>query len=312
MTQEIWYTGSDDYIKYVYTQDPKNQMNRFEVFLQDKDYNSNTNIYDAFVESFTNGVPKKVELLFSGGLDSNLVLDLCLETNIPVECITMNIQFDGVSINTHDLYYSEKICREKNVSRKVINLDAKKFYEQGDYRKYLEPFRISVPHTATHLWLIEQCDQFPVLGGEYNWAWNPNEVIAISPMRHSFSHFDKFMRQRGVTGIGNMIGHSQAINLMCMKEHVYLLKNDTNKMYGGEENKVIFLKKHVYEKLTGKYYEPRLRSFGWESVSPLMWDRLHYRQEMLDLFGDNDLHINWGNNVASILGGQPGTWSRLK
>lgn len=313
MSEDTWYSGLNDYIKYVYTPDPNNKLNKFDVHLQDTGYPTGANVYEEYLQCFENGVPKKVELLFSGGLDSEFVLDLLLECKIPVECITMELTVNGIVINSHDMYYSEKICRSKGVNRRVVSLDAKKFFESGEHRKYLDPYRISIPHVASHFWLIEQCSSFPIFGGEYHWAWNPADVTAISPSRHSYAHYEKFMKDLGMSGFGNMINHHPAIDIRCIKEHIKLLQSDP-KLYTGSSESVIYLKTKVYETVSGKTYEPRLRSFGWERLDtmPSLFDRLYYRKELLDDFGDNSLSISWGNDIAQVLGGQPGTWSRLK
>lgn len=320
MNQDIWYYGVDDYIKCVYTPDPENKLNNFEVILQDTEFDESLDANAAFMKNFRNGVPKKIELLFSGGLDSEFVLNMFLKNNLPVECITMEINLDGITINTHDLYYTEKISREKGVKRKVVSLNAKKFFEEGLYKQYLHPYRISIPHNATHLWLMEQCDSFPVLAGDYHWGWNPNYKKLISPQRHSLSNYARFMKDNNISGISNMIGNCQELNFMCIKEHMTLQKNDNEGLYDSQVqegsttnknppllNSGILLKKHVYEKISNTTYEPRLRSYGWENLDSNLFDRLYYRNELLKLFGDNSLKISWGENLAKTMDTVPGS-----
>ena len=187
-------------------------------------------------------------------------------------------------------------------------MDATRFFENGDHLRYLRPYRISIPHNATHLWLVEQCERFPVLSGDYHWGWNPNYRKVISPQRHSISNYQRFMNDNGITGISNMIANSQEINFMCIKEHIALLKNDTQGLY----NDGIYLKKHVYEKISNQTYEPRLRSYGWENIDASMFDRIHYRNQLLSEFGDNTLKISWGENLAKVLDTTPGSNSDFK
>lgn len=307
---EVWYEGVNDYYKYTYTPDPEGKMNHFHTEIRDVEIPPPRPFYDALADAISMKKTKTVEVLYSGGLDSEVAVDVCLRNKIPVQAITMKLHVDGIIMNVQDLYYSDKFCRERGVVQKIVDLNIKDFFENGDFLKYLEPYRLIIPHASTHLWLIEQCSGYPVLGGDYNWPWHGTGHIAISPARHAYSCYKRFMDDNNIDGLGSFTNSSLETNLMCMRQHVNMISNDVNQQYGSD-HRIIYLKKHLYENLGSHILEPRNKSFGWEAINPKIFDRLYYREYLLKLFGDNRLSISWGQKTADVIGGEPGTWSRL-
>ena len=172
---------------------------------------------------------KYVEVLYSGGLDSELVLMSCLRKNIPVKAITLLIRINGMILNTHDLYYAEKFCREHDVPHTILELDAVEFFQSGKFYDYLTPYYISEPHIATHMWLIEQCSHFPIIGGDWPWVQTHKIDKILSPFKLEFSSYERFMQDKGIYGIGNMISHSLESSYKMIDLHIqYLAVSNLN------------------------------------------------------------------------------------
>lgn len=106
-----WETGLNGYKKHTFVN------NHFTTELSECQFEKDRNIDNIFLDHLVNRQTSTVEILFSGGTDSELVLMSCLRNKIPVEVMTMVIQFKGISINITDLYYSEKFCRENNINK---------------------------------------------------------------------------------------------------------------------------------------------------------------------------------------------------
>jgi asparagine synthetase B (glutamine-hydrolysing) len=122
-----WNVGLNDFKKC--TLELGEHSHKFTTELLDVPFEYDRNITDIFNDHLSIRQTKYVEVLYSGGLDSELVLLSCLKNNIPVIAITLVIKIDGLTINTHDLYYAEKFCRENDIIHKLIELDADKFFE---------------------------------------------------------------------------------------------------------------------------------------------------------------------------------------
>ena len=264
---------------------------KFTTELLDVPYENNRNITDIFNDHLSNRQTKYVEVLYSGGLDSELVLLSCLKNNIPVIAITLVIKIDGLIINTHDLYYAEKFCRENDIIHKLIELNADKFFQNGEHLKYLTPYYIIEPHVATHLWLIEQCSYFPILGGDWPWVQTHIENKVLSPFRLEFSSYERFMKDKGIYGIGNMVGYSLESSCKLIQIHL-------DNHIGGET--VSNFKSRMYQTMYPKL-EARLRSYGWENHKTLQFNLLKYKIELLKQLKSTVPTIKWNTTIKTLL-----------
>lgn len=286
----IWYEGENNYRLLTLF------GNTFTTELLDVPTTDRT-VNQVFYDILNKRQSKHVEVLYSGGLDSECVLNSCLINKIPVKAVTMRLLVNNCPINTHDLYYSEKYCRENNVEQVFIDLDVRDFFDNGKHLNYLLPYKIEEPHVATHLWLFEQCSSFPVIGGDYTWPHQSKDKI--SPHRLSYSCYNRFLSDRGIHGIGNMLGHSIDSNLLFMREHL--------KVY--DPDMVNKTKKKVFENLGLGKFELRFRSYGWESTTSI--NKTHYKIELLKQIGLLKHRIIWHNVVGSVLNG-PGSNDSFK
>jgi hypothetical protein len=284
-----WTIGLQNYKKCSLELGEK--YNYFTTELLDVDFERNRDITDIFYDHLATRQTKYVEVLYSGGMDSELVLLACLQKNIPVKAITLAIKIDGMIINTHDLYYAEKFCRENNVEQTILDLDAVNFFESGKYYDYLSPYYITEPHVATHFWLLTQCSHFPVLGGDWPWVQMHFENKVISPARLEFSSYEKFMTDNSIHGIGNMIGYSLESSVKIMQIHL------SNYIPG--EN-VSSFKSRMYRTMYPKLI-PRLRSYGWESKL-INFNLFEYKINLLNNLKLAIPKIKWGKTIAELLG----------
>jgi hypothetical protein len=267
---------------------------KFTTELLDVPYENNRNITDIFNDHLSNRQTKYVEVLYSGGLDSELVLLSCLKNNIPVIAMTLIIKLDGLIINTHDLYYAEKFCRENDIIHKLIELDADKFFQNGEYLKYLTPYYIIEPHVATHLWLIEQCDYFPIIGGDWPWPHNHIENKVLSPFRLDYASYDRYMKDKGITGIGNMISYSLDSSIKLIDIHL-------NNHIPGEN--ISNFKSRMYQTMYPEL-KPRIKKHGWENHKTRNFNLLIYKIELLKQLKPTVHTIKWNNTIKALLNTQ--------
>lgn len=306
MTVTIWVDGKDNYIKHTHTIiDDKTQT--YESEYLDVEYDPSLSLFDEFSENVRNRDTKIVEVLLSGGMDSELVLYGLLSKGIPVQAMTMRLWSKNMIINTHDLYYADKFCREHGVKQSLVDLHIDKFFLNGDHIPYLQPYKISQAHVASHLWLFEQCSGFPILGGEHSWPWVHHDPIIISPTRYEYSNYDRFLKDKGISGIGNMLRHSMGSQAKLIQNHIDLVKQDTKKSIGGDRLRIAELKLKLYQTVGYESPEKRLRSYGLESVGPAMLDIRTFHQEIIDLWGMATNKVTWGTKFANVLGSVPGS-----
>ena len=287
-----WNIGLNDFKKC--TLEFGENFHKFTTELLDVPFKYGRNITDIFHDHLLNRQTKYVEVLYSGGLDSELVLLSCLKNRIPVIAMTLVIKVEGLVINTHDLYYAEKFCRENEIVHKLIELDGNTFYQSGRYLDYLTPYYITEPHVATHLWLIEQCSYFPIIGGDWPWAQVSKENKVLSPSRLEFSSYERFMADKSIHGIGNMIGHSLESTYKLIQIH---LDSHT----GGES--VSNFKSRMYQTMYPEL-EPRLRSYGWEHHKIKSFNLLNYKIELVKQLKHTIPYIKWNSTIKTLLNTQ--------
>jgi len=279
-----WTTGLDGYKKH------KLDNNDFTTTLTERQFEPGRSVDAIFVDHLVDRPNSPVELLYSGGLDSELVLLSMLRNKIPVEAMTMVITVNGAILNVVDLYYSEKFCRENNVKQNLFYLDAVDFYRSGKYLEYLLPLRITEPHVASHMWLIEQCNHYPVIGGD--WPWLQVEKKVLSPFKLAFSSYERFMLSKNIPGIGNMISHSFESSYHFIEKHLHAHAPGTDTFHT-----VPFMKYKMYDT-----QEPRIKSYGWEDCPPILFNINDYKIELLKTLGVPTSNIIWGEQVSNLIG----------
>ena len=284
-----WNVGLNNYKKC--TLELGANTHKFTTELLDVPFDCERDITDIFNDHLLHRQTKYVEVLYSGGLDSELVLLSCIKNNIPVIAITLIIKIDNMIVNTHDMYYAEKFCRNNNIPHKLVELDAGKFFENGDHLKYLSPYYIIEPHVATHLWLIEQCSYFPVIGGDWPWVQTHNENPVLSPFRLDFSSYERFMVDKGITGIGNMISYSLDSSVKLMQIH---LDNHL------DDETISSFKSRMYQTMYPEL-ETRIKSHGWEQHKTRNFNLSVYKMDLFKNLKPTLHKIKWNNTIKTLL-----------
>jgi hypothetical protein len=278
-----WSTGLNGYKKHTL------DNNDFTTELTECQFESGRSVDDIFNDHLIDRPNSPVELLYSGGMDSELVLMSLLRNNIPVEAMTMVIMIKGAILNVVDLYYSEKFCRENNVKQNLFYFDAVDFYESGKYLEYALPLRITEPHVPSHMWLIEQCHNYPIVGGD--WPWLQVEKKVLSPFKLAFSSYERFMGSKNIPGIGNMISHSFESSYHFIEQHLKEHEKGNDKFHT-----VPFLKYKMYGTK-----EPRIKSYGWEHCPKELFNIAKYQYELLKQTGASKSNIIWGEKISKLI-----------
>ena len=311
---KIFYYGDDDYCEntHIIDHDTKQHKHILRV-REDVPLPENRTIDEIFLSIFERRKSKKVEILYSGGVDSEWALFMCMKNQIPVEAVTMRMKYKGIVFNTHDLYYSAKFCNEHNIKQKIVDLEFNTFMENGEFTKYLDPYLIVQPHVATHFWLIEQCDSFPVMGGQYIWPWhNLDGARLFSPVRYEYSQWDRFLKDNSIDGIGDFQKVSLELNMLLGKKLVDVAQRYQDPT-SSEFIKMLHLKSNVYSELGFPEIEPRCVSYGgYEKEIKLVYDIFKHREELVKRYGDTESVIVWGEKMASINNGSPGSNTLFK
>jgi len=265
------------------------EKRQFLCVLPDEPFDENKSFLD-IVYDILKDVPKPVEILYSGGKDSELVLYSCLILKIPFVAVTMEFVHKDKILNTHDMYYAQKFCLANNIKQKIIKLDVTDLYHSQKYIEYLKKFHIKLPHVASHLYAIENCESFPIIAGYWPWVQVKDVDSVLSPIRCDFSSYEEFMKEKNMSGIGNFLSHNLEITHFLCKKHLKLYSQ------GDEEAD---LKYKMYKEIMPNI-EPRYKSMGWELKIPDF--NINDFNTKLTYFQTNLIpKISWGTKLCTLL-----------
>lgn len=295
--KQEWREGHRNYKKITFEFNKDTKEHFFHIELLEVDTESYDSIYDIFAMHLSTRQTKYVEVLYSGGLDSEIVLIGCMKNKIPTKAITMRIMSNGYLLNTRDIYYAEKFCRNFKIEQKFLDLDVDNWFDNGNHLKYLDNYKITEPHVSTQLWLVEQCSGFPVLGGSYTWPQTHKVNKVLSPHKHCYSVYDKFMSDNNIHGIGNMQNYSLEANLMFIKSHLNIFNPS---IHNGNLKKLPVLKRDIFTNLGFNNLELRQTQHGWE-IHPDIFDAVSLTNYYRKYYGLVNNSISWGDKIGTIL-----------
>lgn len=109
----------------------------------------------------------KLQVLFSGGLDSQYVCEVFLKLGIEFETVIIELKdSQGISYNDHDTKWAYEFCNARKIKPVIYDLDFDNFVKSGkivDIAESVECCATSIPHT---LYVLSQLDGFTILGND--------------------------------------------------------------------------------------------------------------------------------------------------
>jgi len=144
-------------------------------------------------------------VLFSGGIDSEVVVQSLMFAQIPFKVAITCFQND---LNRHDARYAIKFCEVHQIPYRLLRLDIEDFFKSGEALEYATLTRCVQPQLLHTMWAMDQVEGYPILGsGEcflvrteadqdktYRWVMFEKERIA------SWYRFLQFRGREGCAG----------------------------------------------------------------------------------------------------------------
>lgn len=138
-------------------------------------------------EKIYNSTDLPINILFSGGIDSEVVVRNFLKLGVSFKVSICRFKNN---LNLHDIAYAIVFCDQHNIKYDIIELDILKFLE-NDLHSYAEKSQCRYPHYCSVMWLADQVDGLPVLGEGQSYIAKrlpDNYIPGISP--YEFSLWD--------------------------------------------------------------------------------------------------------------------------
>ena len=101
-----------------------------------------------------------LDLLFSGGVDSEIILRVYKDLGIPINVYVFKYEND---YNLPEYTQALKSCKDLNVTPKIIDFNLQKFFENEAYDIQQKVFAVE-SGWLPHMKLTEYCDGLPIMG----------------------------------------------------------------------------------------------------------------------------------------------------
>jgi hypothetical protein len=100
-------------------------------------------------------------VLFSGGIDSEVVLQSFLFAGIPVQAAITRF---GNDLNRHDIVHAIAFCEAHQLRYRLVDLDIERFFDSGLAYDYAARSRCVQPQLLHTMWTMDQLEGYPILG----------------------------------------------------------------------------------------------------------------------------------------------------
>jgi len=106
---------------------------------------------------------QRIRILYSGGIDSEIVVMAFQRAGIPFDCIIIDM-----GINQHDTEYAYKYCQANNIQYQICYVDPVDFVKKGLHYHYHQEYQVKQLAMMIVMKVLDQLPQNDVyiLGGE--------------------------------------------------------------------------------------------------------------------------------------------------
>jgi hypothetical protein len=160
-----WFTWFFDSIEH----GPKNQLgSKFEIKLTPtitrpiQSYKEELLLNTAAIKDTLGG---PFDLMFSGGVDSEVILRCHVELGIPINVFIFKYEND---YNLFDLQQAIKICKELDVKLNIIDFNLKRFFENEAYDIWKTGYYLNAGRLP-HMKMLDFLDNIPIMGDAEPW-----------------------------------------------------------------------------------------------------------------------------------------------
>lgn len=238
------------------------------------------------------GLP--VDVLFSGGSDSEIVLRSFVELKVPINVHIM--RYDNY-INAHDWSYAYVICQNLDIKPIFHDLNLVDFWQSGKCMDYADVSKCVSPQLLPHMWLMDQVDGLPVMGsgesytarldisGKRTFQFDENNYSALVPWvlyeREKIASWYRYPMKKGRPAVPGFFQYSPELMVSFLDDEISR-KLHANKCIGKLSNKSS--KFDIYK----RYWPELIDRKKWSGFETVMdYDR-PMRQKLRSLYGDHE------------------------
>ena len=204
----------------------------------------------------------KLYLMYSGGVDSEYVLNLFLSLGIEIIPVIIKLK---PHYNEHDVKYAFDFCQSKNLKPIIIDLDFDNFVKSGQIVDIAREFKIGAYQLPTTFSCLNQLDGSVVMGSHgpphmtLDQKSNIWMVDEIEPLHTVLNYFEK----NNIHGCPFFLVHTAEQYLSFLQHPI--MQNLAEHKYPGKlgNNSTKWL---VYNDVSGFNLTPRQKYTGYENI----------------------------------------------
>lgn len=208
----------------------------------------------------------QLNLLYSGGLDSEYVLSVFLRLGMKIQPVIMNLRsHSGEVYNLHESKYAFRFCDQHNINPTIIDLNFDNFVESGQLLSIAESVQCAAYQLPASMWLASQVDGTVITGNDPPhlklntddnlWYLDEEEII--------HSQFNYF-KQYNVYGTPFFLSYTPEMMLSFLLDPS--MESLANHQFPGKLG-TNSTKVHVFNNGTGFNLEQRIKQHGYEQVA---------------------------------------------
>lgn len=269
-----WYSGLNNYKIQTTNND------QFTVEFLEQKLDTSLTIQEVYRTHLQSISRPYVDVLYSGGLDSEILILSLLEMNIPMRVKTIKLYFNDLLLNGYDLYFVDNFCRSRNIDIEFIDLEITKFHGSPFDIDICQKYHMQKPYHSFSFYALQRCEGYIIMGGEYPQITKINNLYTIHCPSIPFSSYELFFKDNGLEGIGNMQTHSLNSLYLFVRSHLKVYDSCYRKYF----EKFKFLEdgnlKHEVFKNLGYTLAPRFKVNGFEPLTGESPRYYNYHAEM--------------------------------
>ena len=228
-----------------------------------------------------------IYVLFSGGIDSEIVVNVFMEAGIPFTPVT--VVFDDY-INEHDAKYAFSFCEKHNLNHKILNLNILSFWE-NEMMYYADMTKANSPQINVMMWAMDMLNGYTVfcdgtsnyikdnfINREINFCWNRFMMLTKKEGVPTFFTYTPELMLSFLNDIEEKTLNTPYYNFSkdgSSHCSYHKIRNEVYKLYWNWEERKIY---NGFEKIMNtdeKYREILMKKYpGGNSYFPIPIDKL--------------------------------------
>tara|TARA_R110001592_G_scaffold138966_3_gene358597 strand:+ start:3907 stop:4962 length:1056 start_codon:yes stop_codon:yes gene_type:complete len=228
-----------------------------------------------------------INLALSGGIDSQFSLQCCLELNKNITLYTYRSYWEGMLINTEDVYLAEKLAKKYNLTQHIIDIDLSDFYNTLKHFKYSTKYFNASPQLSVHFYFIERLvNEFGIdhlmMGGDATILKYPNvKLLPTTKIRLAGESFYQdhmapyylFCDSLGIECMRDIGLHSPESVYANFRNNLDVLKNkniylEIDNTF--QKNNVYAYKTEFYKNITPNIIPQVIGNTGFENLKKIL------------------------------------------